>query len=111
MRFASLGSGSEGNGLVVQVGDTCLLLDCGFSVADTVLRLARLGLAPANLTGVVVTHEHSDHVGGVARLSRRYNLPVWLTFGTLHCLAEEVMSACLHIIDCHAQFSIGDVQV
>jgi phosphoribosyl 1,2-cyclic phosphodiesterase len=111
MRFACLGSGSEGNGLVVQVGGTCLLLDCGFSVADTIARLARLGLTPTNLTGVVVTHEHSDHIGGVARLSRRYDIPVWLTFGTLHWLADEVMSASLHIIDSHAEFSIGDVQV
>jgi phosphoribosyl 1,2-cyclic phosphodiesterase len=111
MRFACLGSGSEGNGLVVQAGGTCLLLDCGFSTADTVLRLARLGLAPKHLSGVLVTHEHSDHIGGVARLSRRYNIPVWLTFGTLQWMADEVAPEHLNVIDSHAEFAIGDVQV
>ncbi|MFP5507363.1 MAG: MBL fold metallo-hydrolase, partial [Gammaproteobacteria bacterium] len=82
MRFASLGSGSEGNGLVVEAGGTRVLMDCGFGLADSVARLARLGLAPGDLAGIVVTHEHSDHIGGVGRLARRYRLPVWLTAGT-----------------------------
>jgi phosphoribosyl 1,2-cyclic phosphodiesterase len=71
MRFASLGSGSEGNGLVVEAGDTRVLMDCGFGLADTVSRLARLGLQPDDLAGIVVTHEHGDHIGGVGRLLRR----------------------------------------
>ena len=66
MRFASLGSGSEGNGLVVEAGDTRVLIDCGFGVRDTVARLARLGIAPESISAIVVTHEHADHVGGVA---------------------------------------------
>ena len=65
MRFACLGSGSEGNALVVEVGASRVLLDCGFSIKETVARLARLGLNPTDLSGIVVTHEHSDHIGGV----------------------------------------------
>ena len=65
MRFASLGSGSEGNGLVVEAGTTRILIDCGFGVRDTAARLARLGVAPESLTAILVTHEHADHVGGV----------------------------------------------
>jgi len=83
MRFASLGSGSEGNGLVVQTGTTCVLMDCGFSVTETNERLTRLGLTADSLTGIVVTHEHGDHIAGVARLARKYSIPVWLTHGTL----------------------------
>ena len=49
MRFASLGSGSEGNGLVVEAGGTCVLIDCGFGVRGTARRLARLGLLPSSL--------------------------------------------------------------
>lgn len=83
MRFASLGSGSDGNGLVVESGRTRVLIDCGFPVGDTVRRLGRLGLRPEDLDALVVTHEHTDHVSGVARFSTRYNLPVWASFGTL----------------------------
>ena len=66
MRFASLGSGSEGNGLVVESGGTRVLIDCGFGVRGAATRLGRLGLAPSSLAAILVTHEHSDHVGGRA---------------------------------------------
>jgi Metal-dependent hydrolases of the beta-lactamase superfamily I len=64
MRFASLGSGSEGNGLVVEAGRTRVMLDCGFGLAETVNRLSRLGLQAHDLAGIIVTHEHGDHIGG-----------------------------------------------
>lgn len=82
MRFALLGSGSRGNGTVVQGGGTTLLIDCGFSVAETERRLARLGLAPRDLAAVLVTHEHSDHVGGVARFAAKHKVPVRTAVGT-----------------------------
>ncbi|HWT28843.1 MAG TPA: MBL fold metallo-hydrolase, partial [Methylophilaceae bacterium] len=63
MRFASLGSGSNGNGLVVEKRTTRLLMDCGFGLRDVVQRLARLALSPADITGILVTHEHDDHAG------------------------------------------------
>ena len=66
MRFTSLGSGSEGNGLLVEVGSTRVLIDCGFGVKDTVARLQRAGVEPESLTAIIVTHEHGDHIGGVA---------------------------------------------
>src|SRR6266496_5961770 len=88
MRFASLGSGSEGNALVVEVARTCLMLDCGFSLRETVSRLARVGLEPSDLSGIVVTHEHADHGGGVFPLASRFGIPVWLTHGTLAALRE-----------------------
>ena len=81
MRFASLGSGSEGNGLVVEAGATRVLVDCGFGIRDSVARLARLGLGPADLTAILVTHEHSDHIGGVPSFAVRHGTPVWATFG------------------------------
>jgi phosphoribosyl 1,2-cyclic phosphodiesterase len=86
LRFASLGSGSEGNGLLVeaQVGDTTVrvLVDCGFGRKDCLMRLGALGVDPASLSAILVTHEHSDHVGGVATLARHLGLPVYLTRGT-----------------------------
>lgn len=110
MRFASLGSGSEGNGLVVEAGATRVLMDCGFGLADSVSRLARLGLQPADLAGIVVTHEHGDHIGGVGRLARRHRLPVWLTAGTL-AMAQDFDGVAVQVIDSHAAFVVDGLEI
>lgn len=119
MQFASLGSGSEGNGLLVSVGNTnsaagrtLVLMDCGFGLQDTIFRLARLKVSPEQLTGIVVTHEHGDHIGGVARLARKFGLPVWLTHGTLRTQPSAFSGkVCVHEIDPRMPFTIGDVEV
>lgn len=82
MRFAALGSGSRGNGVLIEGQNTCLLIDCGFSVRETERRLARLGRSGGDLSAILVTHEHSDHVAGVAALARKYQLPIYATPGT-----------------------------
>lgn len=112
MKFASLGSGSEGNALLVSVGQTNVLLDCGFSLQETIRRLAGLGIMAEQLSGIVVTHEHGDHIGGVAKLARKFDLPVWLTHGTLHNQPKAFanIKQC-HEIDPHSAFAIGDIEV
>lgn len=110
MRFASLGSGSEGNGLVVEAGATRVLMDCGFGLADSVARLARLGLRPGDLAGIVVTHEHGDHIGGVGRLARKHRLPVWLTAGTL-AMAQDLDGVAVQVIDSHAAFAVDGLEI
>ena len=112
LRFAILGSGSQGNATVVEAGSTRLLLDCGFAMAETVRRLAAFGLSPEHLTGILVTHEHDDHLGGVARLARKYRLPVWLTPGTLRGVEALFQGVeVLHLIEGYAPLCIGDVEV
>jgi phosphoribosyl 1,2-cyclic phosphodiesterase len=111
MRFALLGSGSEGNALVVQAGGTSVLLDCGFSLSETVSRLARLGLDPQALSGIVVTHEHGDHISGVARLARKFSIPVWLTHGSLRAQAAAFAALSVTEINTHDAFAVGDVEV
>jgi phosphoribosyl 1,2-cyclic phosphodiesterase len=112
MRFASLGSGSEGNGLVVQAGRTSLLLDCGFGLADAARRLAGLGLAPACIDGIVVTHEHDDHVGGVSRFARKHGIAVYLTHGTLMATGVAKFEGVeVNIIDSHAALPVGDIEL
>lgn len=82
MRFASLGSGSRGNATLVEADGCRVLVDCGFSLRETERRLAALGCQPGDIDGILVTHEHSDHVRGVAALARRYAIPVYATRGT-----------------------------
>lgn len=112
MRFASLGSGSEGNGLVVEAGDSRLLIDCGFGVRDAAARLARLGIEPRSLSAILVTHEHADHVGGVPAFAARHGIPVWLTFGTLDVVGERfARNGRICGFDSHDAFAIGDLEV
>ncbi|HEX4871025.1 MAG TPA: MBL fold metallo-hydrolase [Nevskiaceae bacterium] len=82
MRLAMLGSGSSGNATWVEAGGTAVLVDCGFNLGETERRLERLGCDPGRLAAILVTHEHGDHLGGVGRLARRHDLPVWLTRGS-----------------------------
>ena len=112
MRFASLGSGSEGNALLVEVAGTRLLMDCGFGLRESISRLAKRGVTPEQLSGIVVTHEHGDHSGGVARLARKFDLPVWLTHGTLRKLSNKLSGiGQINEIDPHQPFAIGDIEV
>ena len=112
MRFACLGSGSQGNSLVIEVARTRLLLDCGFTLKEVTARLSRLGLQPDMIDGIVITHEHEDHIGGVERFARRFDVPVWLTHGTLRG-AKKTFSTLprINIIDSYQRFSIGDIDI
>jgi phosphoribosyl 1,2-cyclic phosphodiesterase len=110
IRFASLGSGSAGNALLVESGATRILLDCGFGLREAALRLGRLGVHPGELTGIVVTHEHGDHAGGVFSLARRYRVPVWLSYGTFAACAARAEGVDIRIIDGHSPFALGDLE-
>ena len=83
MGIASLGSGSRGNGTLVAIGKAVFLVDCGFNLKQTEQRMARLQLSPGDLTAILVSHEHSDHIAGVTALAHRYQIPVYASFGTL----------------------------
>ncbi|MBI1394810.1 MAG: MBL fold metallo-hydrolase [Betaproteobacteria bacterium] len=112
MRFAYLGSGSQGNGLVVESGSTRVLLDCGFTLRDTVFRLGRLGLSPEDLSAIVVTHEHDDHVSGVGRLARQYRHGVWVTHGTVRGTPRQVFrDVDVHLVEGYRSFTVGDLHI
>lgn len=110
MRFASLGSGSRGNATLVAAGTTLVMVDCGFSTRETERRMARFGCSPDDLSALLVTHEHADHIRGVGLLARKYDLPVWLTRGTRQVMRDADVPA-MHHFDGHSRFSIGDLQV
>lgn len=115
MKFASLGSGSEGNALLISTQSgttrTTVMLDCGFGIRETEQRLARLQMSAGELAGIVVTHEHQDHVGGVFKLARRHHLPVWLTSGTYQAVRDRCDGVALHICRDGEPFAIGDLQL
>jgi phosphoribosyl 1,2-cyclic phosphodiesterase len=110
MRFASLGSGSEGNALIVQCNETAIMLDCGFGVRELVKRSERVGFDLSTLDAIVVTHEHSDHVGGAARVARNLGIPVWMTFGTLTATQSMWNDVTVRGFDSHDAFAIGDIE-
>jgi phosphoribosyl 1,2-cyclic phosphodiesterase len=83
-----LGSGSSGNTAVLRSGETAILIDAGLSAKKTLARLASAGLAPAQISAVLLTHEHGDHAGGLPVLLRSLHCPVYATRLT----ADEVRS-------------------
>ncbi|RBA25607.1 MBL fold metallo-hydrolase [Herminiimonas fonticola] len=115
MKFASLGSGSEGNALLISTQSgttsTTVMLDCGFGIRETERRLERLQMTPADLAGIIVTHEHQDHVGGVFKFARRHRLPVWLTFGTYQATRDRCDDVDIHFCRDGGIFSIGDLEL
>lgn len=87
MKIAFLGSGSSGNCAVVRSGRTAVLLDAGLSRGDTARRLSGRGLSLADVTALLLTHEHSDHVRGALDLAEKWGLPIYATAGTARAAA------------------------
>jgi phosphoribosyl 1,2-cyclic phosphodiesterase len=111
LKFASLGSGSQGNGLVIVSEETHVLVDCGFSKKEAELRLERLDIDPNLIEAVLVTHEHGDHVGGVAGFSKKYSIPVYCTQGTLQASPSLEADLEVKVIKGYASFKIKDLTV
>ncbi|MEG1432499.1 MULTISPECIES: MBL fold metallo-hydrolase [Eubacterium] len=114
MKFCSLYSGSSGNSLFVAQGATRLLIDAGLSGKKIEQAMMEIDELPATLSGILVTHEHRDHIHGVGVLSRRYGLPVYANAQTWQGMAGDLgkmkdSNICLFATD--VPFSIGDVQI
>ena len=110
LRFASLGSGSRGNALLVESAQTLVLVDCGLTLKAIEERLGGLGRDPRDIDAVLVTHEHTDHIRGVAAFARRYRTPVRMTAGTAAGSASRTPPR-LETFNCHRQFEIGDLSI
>jgi len=113
MKFASLGSGSEGNALVVASSDisATVMVDCGFAIREAERRLRRVGLEAEALSAIFVTHEHSDHVGGVFKLARKYRIPVFLSQGTYEAARGDADGVEIHFCRDGAPIEIGSLRL
>ena len=109
MEFYTLASSSGGNAALLRCGGTSVLLDAGISARRIRQSLAALGMTPDELDAVLVTHEHTDHVSGVATLTRQYHIPVYASRGTAALLRCE--SACLRAFDAGESFRLGALTV
>lgn len=114
LRFAPLYSGSSGNAIYVGCEDAHILVDAGVSGTRVVKALESVGVAPANLSGILVTHEHADHIQGVGVLSRKYDLPIFATEGTwaaMHSKLGAIAPKNICIIEPEIGFFLGSIEI
>lgn len=90
MKFCSLVSSSKGNAVLVSDGKANILIDCGISKRRTAEGLERAGISPCDVDAILVTHEHSDHIGGVGVMSRGYDIPVYANMETWDAMERSL---------------------
>jgi phosphoribosyl 1,2-cyclic phosphodiesterase len=112
VRLTILGSGSSGNCAYVETDETRLLIDAGFSLRQTRQRLATIGRVPENLTGILVTHEHSDHVQSLPLMSEKLHIPIYCNRPTQEAVEYQSKArlAC-RLFTTGASFEVGDITV
>ena len=112
VRLTILGSGSAGNCAYVETEEARILIDAGFSLRQIRKRMAAIGRAPENLTAVLVTHEHSDHVNGLPALNQKLHLPVFCNRPTKEAIEFQLQTKleCSFFQTRHS-FEVGDVTV
>ena len=114
MEIVSLRSGSRGNAALVFTEKTKILVDCGISGKTVESALRSIDVTPAELNGIVITHEHNDHVSGVGVMMRRYNISVWANEETWQAMSGQVgayKDGLQRIFDFRKEFEIGDIGV
>lgn len=114
LNFCSLYSGSSGNSLFIETSNTKLLVDAGVSSKRIEKALSDINVDPFSLDGILVTHEHTDHVQGLGTFSKKFNLPVFVNQETLDAMPKQrdkIASNNLKIFNIFDKFSIGDLDI
>ena len=110
MQVWSIASGSSGNAYLVRAEGATVLVECGISLSRIAGFLRRLGITPHDLTGVLLTHDHSDHTRSARQLSDTYQVPIFATPGTLGC-ASLRDAALARPVGTERPFRVGDLEV
>lgn len=114
IKMCSLRSSSKGNATIVYSENTKILVDCGISGKILCDAMCQAGLNPEEIDAMIITHEHSDHTKGVGVVARKYNIPVFATYGTWSAMAGtigEIPDGCRRVFDKEISFEIGDITV
>lgn len=113
-KFCTLFSGSSGNCTFISDGKTNLLVDAGVSASRICAALAEIGYTPYDIDGILLTHEHRDHVAGVSILSRNYSIPVYANVGTMEktlAITGWIFDDYIHTFKSNEKFAVGDIEV
>ncbi len=114
MYFCSLYSGSSGNALFCQYGDTRLLIDAGKTGKNLEEALGKIGVPPETLSGILITHEHSDHILGAGVMARRFHLPLYATQETWRAMAGKtgrIPGELIRTVQSGKDFWLGEIGV
>ncbi|MBQ9951125.1 MAG: MBL fold metallo-hydrolase [Clostridia bacterium] len=114
LRFAPLFSGSSGNAIYVGCDEAHFLVDAGVSGTRVAKALEGIGVAPGSLSGILVTHEHSDHIQGIGVLSRKYDVPIYATEGTWDAMMGKIGAVAaknICMIEPEINFFLGPVEI
>lgn len=106
----SLASGSSGNSILIKDDNTSLLIDAGIGIRKIVAGLETARVNPADLSAILITHEHSDHIAGAVRMARRFGVPLVATAPTLACI-NDADCVPTRVIDASDEISVGDLNV
>src|SRR5207247_4693776 len=111
-RMTILGSGSNGNCTYLETNETRLLIDAGLSGKQVRQRLLTIGRAPEDLDGILITHEHSDHISGLTVLAAKLRIPVYCNRLTREAVEAIIESPIVfRIFETGSRFAVGDVEV
>ena len=112
MRVTVLGSGSRGNAILVESGDTRLLVDAGFSGKDLARRMEAVDVDPESITGILITHDHGDHTRGMGIFARRFGTPIHMTPRTRAACAKLLRGReRIEEYDSASPFDIGPLRI
>ncbi len=114
MKFCSLYSGSSGNCTFVGGGKTNLLIDAGLTGKKIQEALRQIDVSPCDINGIVITHEHDDHIKAAGILSRRFNIPIYANTNTWEAMSNkigDVSEKNIKVFDGYYPFEIGDITV
>lgn len=112
IKFCNLYSGSSGNSTYIEYNDTRILIDAGVSCQKIVKGLSDLGVTLDMIDGILITHEHSDHVKGLTAISKKFNTPIYATPKTWNQMALLKLPEYNHVIfNANESFELGELKV